>query len=143
MNTGGSLVGKKHLLRGLDISLLPIFHDVPADLLERITPEMLRFYGDGAIILAEGAPADNLLILLRGQVRVILNGTFLVTRFPYAAHGEQAFINKTVRSTILVRHSDGLRAGLHQQVPLFCSSIIGSPSMLVWYFELYPTMKYR
>ncbi len=102
MNTGGSLVGKQHLLRGLDISLLPIFNDVPADLLERITPEMIRFYGDGAIILAEGAPADNLLILIRGQVRIILNGTFLVTRYPYAVLGEQAFINKTVRSTTVI-----------------------------------------
>jgi len=95
-------VGKQHILHGLDVSLLPIFNDVPADLLERITPEMLCFYGDGAIMLAEGAPADNLLILLRGQVRILLNGTFLVTRYPYAALGEQAFINKTVRSTTVI-----------------------------------------
>jgi len=95
-------VGKQHLLHGLDISLLPIFNNVSADLLERITPEMLCFYGDGAIILAEGAPADNLLILLHGQVRILLNGTFLVTRYPYAVLGEQAFINKTVRSTTVI-----------------------------------------
>jgi hypothetical protein len=28
MNTGGSLVGNQHLLRGQDFSLLPIFHDI-------------------------------------------------------------------------------------------------------------------
>lgn len=95
-------MGRRHLLHGLDLSLLPIFTDVPADLLERITSEMLRFYGDGSVMLAEGAPADDLLILLRGQVRVLLNGTFLVTRYPYAALGEQAFINRTVRSTTVI-----------------------------------------
>ena len=95
-------MGRRHLLHGLDISLLPIFNDVPADLLENITPEMLRFYGDGSVMLAEGAPADDLLILLRGQVRILLNGTFLVTRYPYAVLGEQAFVNRTLRSTTVI-----------------------------------------
>jgi CRP-like cAMP-binding protein len=91
-----------HLLSERDISILPIFHRVPDDLLEQITPDMIRFYGDGSIIMAEGAPADNLLILLRGQVRILLNSTYLVTRYPYAVIGEQAFINKTGRSATVI-----------------------------------------
>lgn len=85
-----------------DISLLPIFQNIPKNLLEQITPDMICFYGDGDIILAEGAPADNLLVLLSGQVRVFLNGTYLVTRYPYAVIGEQAFINHTGRSATVI-----------------------------------------
>jgi class 3 adenylate cyclase len=95
-------VRTSHILRDRDISLLPIFQDVPAHLLERITPDMIRFYGDGTIILAEGAPADNLLVLLGGQVRIFLNGIYLITRYPYTVLGEQAFINKTRRSATVI-----------------------------------------
>lgn len=92
----------QHILHDRDISLLPIFQNVPNDVLKQITLDMICFYGDGTIILAEGAPADNLLVLLSGQVRVFLNGTYLITRYPYAVIGEQAFINKTGRSATVI-----------------------------------------
>jgi len=86
----------------VDLSLLPIFNTVPADLLQQIGPEMIQFYQDGAVILAEGDKADHLIVLLHGQVRVVLDGIFLVTRSPYAVIGEQAFINETLRSATVI-----------------------------------------
>ncbi len=85
-----------------DLSLLPIFNNVPAELLCQIGPEMTRFYQDGAVIMAEGEKADHLVVLLHGQVRIVLDGMYLVTRSPYAVLGEQAFINETTRSTTVI-----------------------------------------
>src|SRR6266567_9535398 len=87
------VVGKHRDSHPLNYSLLPIFNNVPADLLQLITPEMVHFYNDGDIIFAEGAEADNLVVLLHGQVRILVDGIFLVTREPYEVLGKQAFIN--------------------------------------------------
>ena len=96
------MVGKHHNSHPLDYSLLPIFNNVPAELLQLITPEMVHFYNDGDIIFAEGAEADTLVVLLHGQVRILLDGIFLVTREPYEVLGEQAFINQTTRSATVI-----------------------------------------
>ena len=96
------MVGKHRDSHPLDYSLLPIFNGVPADLLQFITPEMVHFYNDGDIIFAEGADADNLVVLLHGQVRILVDGIFLVTREPYEVLGEQAFINQTTRSATVI-----------------------------------------
>ena len=63
---------------------------------------MVCFYHDGNVIFAEGEKADHLVILLHGQARIVLNGIFLATRFPYAIQGEQAFINETTRSATVI-----------------------------------------
>jgi class 3 adenylate cyclase len=85
-----------------DLSLLPIFNNVPADLLQQIGPEMIRFYEDGAVIMAEGEKAEHLVVLLHGQVRIVIDGIYLVTRSPYAVLGEQALINETTRSATVI-----------------------------------------
>src|SRR6266566_2467860 len=86
----------------MDLTRLPVFNNVPANLLQQIVPEMIRFYQDGDVIFAEGSKVDHLVILLHGQVRIVLDGIFLVTRFPYAVLGEQAFINQTTRSATVI-----------------------------------------
>jgi class 3 adenylate cyclase len=95
-------VVRKQNPHNVDLSLLPIFNMVSADLLKKIGLEMMRFYQDGDVILAEGDKAEHLVVLLHGQVRVFLDGIFLVTRFPYAVLGEQAFINETTRSATVL-----------------------------------------
>jgi hypothetical protein len=42
-----------------NLPLLPIFNNFPADLLQQIGPEMIRFYEDGAVIMAEGENAAH------------------------------------------------------------------------------------
>ncbi len=96
------MVGKSNTPGNIDLTRLPVFNNVPADLLQQIGPEMIRFYQDGDVIFAEGGKADHLVILLHGQVRIVLDGIFLVTRFPYAVLGEQAFINQTMRSATVI-----------------------------------------
>src|SRR6266702_8563882 len=93
---------KKQYFHNAGLSLLPIFNNVPADLLQQIGSEMTRFYQDGAVIMAEGEKADHLVVLLHGQVRIVLDGMYLVTRSPYAVLGEQAFINETTRSATVI-----------------------------------------
>jgi len=96
------VAGNQHSLQQNDFTRLPIFSDVPAELLKLIGRDMVRYYSDGAVIMAEGAPADYLIILLHGQVRILVDGIFLVTRYPYAVLGEQAFINQTTRSATVI-----------------------------------------
>src|SRR6266487_5982992 len=96
------VVGNSNTPGNIDLTHLSVFNNVPADLLQQISPEMICFYQDGDVIFAEGGQADHLVILLRGQVRVVLDGIFLVTRLPYAVLGEQAFINKTTRSATVI-----------------------------------------
>lgn len=96
------MVGKSNTPGNIDLTRLPVFNNVPADLLQQIGPEMIRFYQDGDVIFAEGSKADHLVILLHSQVRIVLDGIFLVTRFPYAVLGEQAFINETTRTATVI-----------------------------------------
>ncbi len=96
------MVGKLNTPENIDLTRLPVFNNVPTDLFQQIGPEMIRFYQDGDVICAEGGRADHLIILLHGQVRIVLDGIFLVTRFPYAVLGEQAFINQTTRSATVI-----------------------------------------
>lgn len=93
---------KLHYPFALDLSILPIFNNVSADLLQLIKPEMIHFYNDGDVIFYQGGESDSLVILLHGQVRILVDGIFLVARDPYAVIGEQAFINQTTRSATVV-----------------------------------------
>ena len=77
---------------------LPIFHGVPQALLERLVPGMVRSYRDGDIVFTQGDEAEELLVLLRGQVCILADGVFLVPRQPYEILGEQALIENTKRS---------------------------------------------
>lgn len=85
-----------------DVALLPLFNGVPVPLLEQISSEMVRFYQDGEVIFAEGDHAHYLVVLLHGQVRILLNGIFLVARSAPAVLGEQAFLNETTRSATAI-----------------------------------------
>ncbi len=86
------------------LSSLPLFTHVPHDLLTPIVEDenAIRYYHDGEIILHQGDPAENLLILLHGQARVVVDGIFLVARTPHDMLGELAFINHTTRNATVV-----------------------------------------
>ncbi len=82
----------------VDLTPIPLFDGVPADVLTNITHDMTRVYVDGDIVFHQGDEADSLLVLLRGQVCISTDTTFIVARHPYDVIGEQAFIDRVPRS---------------------------------------------
>jgi len=93
----------QYCLQDVNVSLLPVFKDVPAEFLKNILVEdCIRFYSDGDVLFYQDDEANSLIILLRGQVDVSANGVFIVTRRPYELIGEQAFINQTTRSATVI-----------------------------------------
>jgi class 3 adenylate cyclase len=96
----------RHLSLHVDpafLASLPLFAHVPSELLASIIDEdVVRYYQDGDIIMYQGGYADSLFMLLHGQVRILTDGIFLVTRSPYDILGELAFINQTVRNATII-----------------------------------------
>jgi len=91
------------LLHTIHLARLPLFRNVPLELLEVIQQEgTLCFYNDGDAIFHQGDEANSLVLLLHGQVRILADGIFLVSRTAYEVIGEQAFINRTVRSATVL-----------------------------------------
>ncbi len=81
------------------LSSLPLFQDVPRDLLKTVLIEgEVRYYQDGEVMLHQDSPADHLLVLLHGQARIVTNSIFLVARKPYEVLGELAFIIQATRN---------------------------------------------
>jgi len=80
------------------ISEIPILCNVPKNLLQQLTPEMLRVYDDGEIILQEGEPADRLIVILQGTVEIVRGGVFLVSRTANEMIGEQGVVDDVAYS---------------------------------------------
>jgi class 3 adenylate cyclase len=74
---------------------LPIFDGVEPALFAEVEA---REYGDGDLMLASGAEADRLIVLLRGTAIVKENGTKIVPRSGVRLLGELAFIDGEPRS---------------------------------------------
>jgi class 3 adenylate cyclase len=94
MTTGDS----KKLSLAAEIAGLQLFESVPSTLLDHVTPDMVQYFPDGDVLFHEGGAADNLILILHGQVCIVSDGMHLISRGPYAIIGEQAFINRTTRS---------------------------------------------
>ena len=103
-----SPIQQKLHTRGEPLNLLaiPIFDGVPDDCLSRISPDMVRCFSTGAVIVREGEAATGLIVLLHGQARVFCDDTYLVTRRAGETIGEQAILDGTIRSATLV--ADGM-----------------------------------
>ncbi len=94
---------KQYTLYDVDLAQLPLLRNVPLELVEVIKQEgMVRFYRDEETILHQGDEADGLVILLHGQVRILTDGVFLVSRRAYEVIGEQAFLNHAMRSATVI-----------------------------------------
>ncbi len=85
-----------------DLSRLPLFNGVPADLLDQITIDMIHYHRHGDVIFRRGDDPDGIIIILHGNVCISVNGTHLIARQPLQVVGEQAFIDKTVRSADVI-----------------------------------------
>lgn len=100
------------------LSSLPLFKDVPDDLLTQVlTTEAIHYYQDGEVMLHQGDPPDRFLVLLRGQARIVTDGTFLAARKPYEILGELAFLNQTTRNATVI--AQGTVQALLLSAPIF------------------------
>jgi class 3 adenylate cyclase len=75
------------------IAAIPVLQNVPPPLLRQLTAEMLRTYADGEIILQEGRPAEELIVILKGTVEILRDGVFLVSRTANEIIGEQGVVD--------------------------------------------------
>jgi class 3 adenylate cyclase len=84
------------------IADIPVLQNVSKALLRQLTPEMLRTYTDGEIMLREGEPAHRLIVILQGAVEIVRGGVFLVSRTANEMIGEQGVVDDAVYSATAV-----------------------------------------
>jgi class 3 adenylate cyclase len=80
------------------ISGIPLFDGVSSAALRVIDLSLVQHYTDGDELLARGADAKSLIIMIEGEVCIFVEDTFLVSRRAPAVLGEQAFIDEVERS---------------------------------------------
>ena len=85
-----------------DFSRLSIFAGVSAERLALLSPAMVHFYNNGQEIISEKLCADCLVVLTRGEAKVVADGTFLVTRSAGSIIGEQALIEGVPRTATVI-----------------------------------------
>jgi class 3 adenylate cyclase len=81
-----------------EFSSLPIFVGVSPERLMLLKPAMVHFYNNGQAIICEKLCADCLVVLIRGEAKVVADGTYLVTRSAGSIIGEQALIEGVPRT---------------------------------------------
>src|SRR5208282_1676865 len=86
----------------IEFSSLPIFDGVSAERLALLSPSMVHFYNDGQAIISEKLCADCLVVLIRGEAKVVADGTYLVTRSAGSIIGEQALIEGVPRTATVI-----------------------------------------
>jgi class 3 adenylate cyclase len=77
----------------IDLSHVPLFAGVEDDAVTADAREWLYFYRDGESVCVQGAPADCMIVILHGEVAIISEDSFLVTRRAPDVLGEQGFLN--------------------------------------------------
>jgi class 3 adenylate cyclase len=84
------------------IASIPVLQHVPQNLLQQLDPDMLHTFADGEVIIQEGAPADQLIIILKGIVEIVRDGVFLVSRTANEIIGEQGVVDGVAYSATVV-----------------------------------------
>src|SRR5208337_5475630 len=77
----------------IDLSYVPLFVGVEHVAVATNAEEWLHFYRDGESICVQGAPADCMIVILHGEVAILSEDSFLVTRRAPEVLGEQGFLN--------------------------------------------------
>jgi class 3 adenylate cyclase len=77
----------------IDLSHVPLFAGVEARAVATDAQEWLHFYRDGESVCVQGAPADCMIVILHGEVAILSEDSFLVTRRAPEVLGEQGFLN--------------------------------------------------
>ena len=77
----------------IDLSHVPLFAGVEDVAVATDAQEWLYFYCDGESVCVQGAPADCMIVILHGEVAILSEDSFLVTRRAPDVLGEQGFLN--------------------------------------------------
>jgi class 3 adenylate cyclase len=77
----------------IDLSHVPLFAGVEDVAVATDAQEWLYFYRDGESVCIQGAPADCMIVILHGEVAILSEDSFLVTRRAPDVLGEQGFLN--------------------------------------------------
>ena len=83
----------------IDLATIPLFFGVDEAAIGDSFAEWLHFYRDGQSIVAEGEPANSMIVILHGEVAIMSSDTFLVTRRAPDVIGEQGFLAADSRRT--------------------------------------------
>lgn len=83
-----------------------IFKDVPLALLAQLSPEMLRNYAKGTIVIREGEAATALIVILGGHVDIVREQVVLARRGPSEMLGEQGVVEEAPYSANAVAHDE-------------------------------------
>jgi class 3 adenylate cyclase len=76
----------------IDLSKVPLFAGVDTSTFGSDATDWLCFYYDGQNVCVEGEPADSMIVILHGEVAILSQDTFLVTRRAPDVLGEQGFL---------------------------------------------------
>jgi adenylate cyclase len=77
----------------IDLASSPLFTGVEDSAIATGAEEWLYFYRDGESICVQGARADCMIVILHGEVAILSEDSFLVTRRAPDVLGEQGFLN--------------------------------------------------
>jgi class 3 adenylate cyclase len=85
-----------------NISSIPILRGLSPTSASLVTDQMLHFYKTNDVIVAQNDVALHLVILLRGEAKVISDGVYLTTRRAGEIIGEQAILDHVGRSATVI-----------------------------------------
>lgn len=77
----------------IDLSHIPLFAGIDDLAVTADLQEWLHFYRDGEAICIKGAPADCMIVILHGEVAILSEDSFLVSRRAPDVLGEQGYLN--------------------------------------------------
>lgn len=76
----------------IDLSNIPLFSGIDPDVIGVGVEDWSYFYYDGQSICTEGEQVNSMIVILHGEVAIMFQDTFLVTRRSPDVVGEQGFL---------------------------------------------------
>jgi class 3 adenylate cyclase len=98
-SSGGGPVVSEHSSGLPRLAALDLFSGVPAALCQ---PAVVQHYTDGELILTSGAPADKLVVLMRGFAEIREDGVYIAMRPAVHLLGELALIDGQPRTASVI-----------------------------------------
>jgi class 3 adenylate cyclase len=88
----------QHGTAKVDLAKIPLFDGVESAAIGNVE-DWLFYYHDGQKVCVQGEPADNMVVILRGEVQVLSQDMSMVTRRAPDVVGEQGFLTPDARRT--------------------------------------------
>ena len=78
----------------IDLAKIPLFDGVDDAVIGGKVEDWLFFYHDGQKVCVKGEPADNMIVILRGEIQILSEDMSMVTRRAADVVGEQGFLSR-------------------------------------------------